>query len=126
MSKVFTDEEFKGYEFRCETTNANVGFKHVCRVFNGDIEVEEAKAVVNWGNRTWEAYQYASVLKESKSKFNVEELYTVVFFGTSIHTNSFPFTSFITFPFSKDVPCTSVNSFDSVASCTVYIISAPS
>ena len=64
---VFTDEKFEGYEFRCEITSANVGFKHVCRVYDkNNKEVEKAKSVVNWGNRTWEAYQYASVFEQSK------------------------------------------------------------
>ena len=67
MTKVFTDEKFEGYTFECETTSANVGFKHVCKVYdNSHREVEKAKAVVNWGNRTWEAYQYASVFEQSK------------------------------------------------------------
>lgn len=65
---VFTDEKFQGYTFECTTESANVGFKHVCRVFNGlNNEVDKAKSVVNWGNRTWEAYQYASVFEQSKS-----------------------------------------------------------
>ena len=68
MSRTFTDEKFTGYEFRCETTSANTGFKHVCRVFKDNEEVEEAKSVVNWGNRTWEPYQYASVFEESKAR----------------------------------------------------------
>ena len=68
MSKVFTDEKFKGYEFRCETTSANTGFKHVCRVFKDNVEIEEAKAVVNWGNRTWEPYTYACVLENAKDR----------------------------------------------------------
>ena len=64
---VFTDEKFEGYTFECETTSANVGFKHVCRVYdNSHNEIEKAKSVVNWGNRTWEAYQYASVFEQSK------------------------------------------------------------
>lgn len=68
MTKVFTDEKFEGFEFRCETTSANVGFKHVCRVFDKDNnEVDKAKAVINWGNRTWEKYQFASVFEQSKS-----------------------------------------------------------
>jgi hypothetical protein len=67
MTKVFTDEKFEGYTFECETTSANVGFKHVCRVYdNSHSEVDKAKAVVNWGNRTWESYQYASVFEQSK------------------------------------------------------------
>ena len=65
---VFTDEKFQGYTFECTTESANVGFKHVCRVFNGlNNEIDKAKSVVNWGNRTWEAYQYASVFEQSKS-----------------------------------------------------------
>lgn len=65
---VFTDEKFQGYTFECTTESANVGFKHVCRVFNGfNNEISKAKSVVNWGNRTWEAYQYASVFEQSKS-----------------------------------------------------------
>lgn len=64
---VFTDEKFQGYTFECTTESANVGFKHVCRVFNGlNNEIDKAKAAVNWGNRTWEAYQYASVFEQSK------------------------------------------------------------
>ena len=65
---VFTDEKFQGYEFRCTTEPANTGFKHVCRVFKDNIEVEEAKAVINWGNRTWEPYTYASVLESAKDR----------------------------------------------------------
>lgn len=68
MTKVFTDEKFEGFEFRCETTSANVGFKHVCKVYDkNNNEIDKAKSVVNWGNRTWEAYQYASVFEQSKS-----------------------------------------------------------
>ena len=67
MTRVFTDEKFEGYEFRCESTSANVGFKHVCRVYDKDNnEIDKAKAVINWGNRTWETYQYASVFEQSK------------------------------------------------------------
>lgn len=68
MAQTFTSEEFADYTFKCETTSANVGFKHICKVYDKDNnEVEEAKSVVNWGNRTWEAYQYASVYEQSKS-----------------------------------------------------------
>lgn len=65
---VFTDEKFQGYTFECTTESANVGFKHVCKVYdNSHSEVDKAKSVINWGNRTWEAYQYASVFEQSKS-----------------------------------------------------------
>ena len=65
---VFTDEKFTGYEFRCHTDSANTGFKHVCEVFKDNTPIEECKSVVNWGNRTWEPYQYATVLENSKDK----------------------------------------------------------
>lgn len=65
---VFTDEKFAGYEFRCTTTSANTGFKHVCEVYKDNEPIEECKSVVNWGNRTWEPYQYASVLENSKDR----------------------------------------------------------
>ena len=69
MTREFTSEEFTGYKFICETTGANVGFKHICKVFNADgEEVEKAKSIVNWGNRTWESYQYQSVFESSKGK----------------------------------------------------------
>ena len=68
MSRIFTDEKFEGYEFRCTTESANTGFKHVCRVFKDNIEVEDVKSVVNWGNRTWEPYQNACLLEISKDK----------------------------------------------------------
>ncbi|MBO7732198.1 MAG: hypothetical protein J6S67_06590 [Methanobrevibacter sp.] len=69
MTREFTCEEFTGYKFLCETTDANVGFKHICKVLdvNGE-EVKGAKSVINWGNRTWEGYQYQSVFESSKSK----------------------------------------------------------
>ena len=70
MSRTFTDEKFAGYIFECTSESANTGFKHVCRVFKDNAEIEEAKSVVNWRNRTWEAYQYASVLEEAKSKLS--------------------------------------------------------
>ena len=66
--QVFTDEKFTGYEFRCHTDSANTGFKHVCEVFKDNTPIEECKSVVNWGNRTWESYQYATVLENSKDR----------------------------------------------------------
>lgn len=69
---TFTDEKFNSYEFRCTTEDANVGFKHVCRVYDtrDNLEIANAKAVINWGNRTWESYQYQSVYEQSKQKLS--------------------------------------------------------
>ena len=66
MTTTFTDEEFKGYKFLCDTTGANMGFKHVCRVVDNEGQ-EVLKEVINWGNKTWEPYQYASVYSQAKS-----------------------------------------------------------
>ena len=66
--QTFTSEEFTGYTFKCETASANTGFKHICKVYDkNNNEIEEAKSVVNWGNRTWESYQFASVYEQSKA-----------------------------------------------------------
>ena len=71
MTKVFIDDNFKGYKFECESATANVGFKHVCKVFDANNnEITNAKSVINWGNRTWESYQYASVFEQSKQLLN--------------------------------------------------------
>ena len=66
--QVFTDKNFEGYEFRCTSTSANTGFKHICEVYKDNAPIEECKSVINWGNRTWEPYQYASVFEESKGR----------------------------------------------------------
>lgn len=65
---VFTDENFKGYEFRCTSASANTGFKHICEVYRNNEPVDSCLSVVNWGNRTWESFQYATVLQDSKDK----------------------------------------------------------
>lgn len=64
--QVFTDEKFTDYEFRCYSTSANTGFKHVCDVYKNNTIIPNCTSVVNWGNRTWEAYQYATVFESSK------------------------------------------------------------
>ena len=65
---VFADENFKGYEFRCTSASANTGFKHICEVYRNNEPVDSCLSVVNWGNRTWEPFQYATVLQDSKDK----------------------------------------------------------
>lgn len=66
--QLFTDEKFEGYEFRCYTEPANTGFKHVCDVYKDNNIISDCTSIVNWGNRTWEPYQYASVFEESKGR----------------------------------------------------------
>lgn len=74
MVQVFTSEELKGYEFRCYSAPANTGFKHICEVYKDNMPVESCKSVVNWGNRTWESYQYATVFESSKDKVQCYEI----------------------------------------------------
>ena len=66
--QVFTDENFKGYEFRCTSASANTGFKHICEVYKDNNPIDSCMSVVNWGNRPWESFQYATVLQASKDK----------------------------------------------------------
>lgn len=66
--QLFTDEKFEGYEFRCYTASANTGFKHVCDVYKDNNIISDCTSIVNWGNRTWEPYQYATVLENSKDR----------------------------------------------------------
>ena len=66
--QLFTDENFSGYEFRCYSTSANTGFKHVCDVYKDNTLIPDCTSIVNWGNRTWESYQYATVLQDSKDR----------------------------------------------------------
>ena len=66
--QVFTDENFTGYEFRCYSASANVGFKHICDVYKENTIIPNCTSIVNWGNRTWESYQYKTVFEESKGR----------------------------------------------------------
>ena len=56
-----------------EFKNTRSGFKHVAHLFLGDNEVEETK--VCYLNRTWESYQYQTVIHKliEKSKFLTQE-----------------------------------------------------
>lgn len=53
------------YEFICEWKNTRNGFKHECRLFvNGKFETS---ATCNYLNRTWESYEYQSVMLRAVS-----------------------------------------------------------
>ena len=67
---IFTDENFTGYEFRCNASNANVGYKHVCEVYKDNTILPDCTSIVTWGNRTWESYPFATVLSSSKAKLH--------------------------------------------------------
>ena len=65
----FTFEEFAGYNFECESTTAPVGFKHVCHIFDKDNQ-EVTSTSIQYLNRTWERFQFESVLSKAKEKLN--------------------------------------------------------
>lgn len=48
------------YEFICEFGNTRNGFKHECRLFVNDRF--ETSATCQYYNRTWESYDYQSVM----------------------------------------------------------------
>ena len=51
---------YNDYEFDCEWKNTRNGFKHECRLFvNGNFETS---ATCHYLNRTWERYEYQSVM----------------------------------------------------------------
>lgn len=63
ISKI--DHNGNEYEFICEWKNTRNGFKHECRLFvNGNFETV---ATFNYLNRTWESYQYQSVMLRAVS-----------------------------------------------------------
>jgi len=69
-------EEFKISEriqIRCSTQNSRTGFKHVARLVRDGDEIQTS--TVSYYNRTWERYEYQSVMKQliDKSKFLSDE-----------------------------------------------------
>ena len=66
MTQTFTDENFTGYEFRCSSINANVGYKDTCEVYKDNELIPACTSTVTWGNRRWESFTFATVLSESK------------------------------------------------------------
>jgi hypothetical protein len=66
IMQTFTDKNYTGYEFRCYTAPANVGFKHVCDVYKDNVLVHDCTSTINWGDRTWEPYPYKSVFEDAK------------------------------------------------------------
>lgn len=62
---VFELETSKGvYNVRCESVGTRNGFKHVAYVVENGFVTLEAK--INYLNRTWERYQFESLLNKVK------------------------------------------------------------
>ena len=56
----------KEIEFRCYTTNTRCGFCHTAHYVGWDYEINDTKA--SYYNRTWERFEYESVLKRAIEK----------------------------------------------------------
>ena len=56
----------KEIEFRCYTTNTRCGFCHTAHYVGWDYDLTDTKA--SYYNRTWERFDYESVLKKAIDK----------------------------------------------------------
>ena len=56
----------KEIEFRCYTTNTRCGFCHTAHYVGWDYDINDTK--VSYYNRTWERFEYESVLKRAFDK----------------------------------------------------------
>ena len=56
----------KEIEFRCYTTDTRCGFCHTAHYVGWDYEINDTKA--SYYNRTWERFEYESVLKRAIEK----------------------------------------------------------
>lgn len=56
----------KEIEFRCYTTDTRSGFCHTAHYVGWDYEINDTK--VSYYNRTWECFEYESVLKRAIEK----------------------------------------------------------
>lgn len=48
------------YSMACEWVNTNYGFKHIAHLLQNGRGIDEAKATYH--NRTWERYEYQTVM----------------------------------------------------------------
>ena len=60
----------KEIEFRCYTTNTRCGFCHTAHYVGWDYDLTDTKA--SYYNRTWERFEYESVLKRAIDKLPAE------------------------------------------------------
>lgn len=61
--KIFRED---GHTFICKFVNTRNGFKHVCEVYNDAKEQKLFETKKTYLNRTWEAYEFESVLNKAK------------------------------------------------------------
>lgn len=61
MSKLTVNN--REFEFLCHSKSTRNGFAHICRLYVDGVRFTEAK--VNYLNRTWENYEFQSVMETS-------------------------------------------------------------
>lgn len=54
------------YTFVCNSRNTRSGFAHDCTLYKNDLEIENASC--HYLNRTWECYQYQTVMLKTIRK----------------------------------------------------------
>ena len=62
MSRLFTVDE--NHEISCYTENTRNGFRHIGILFENGIEIARTK--INYLNRTWERYEYETIVEKLK------------------------------------------------------------
>lgn len=63
--KTFT---YKNYQIVCEWKKTRIAFKHEATLFKDGQEIDNAK--ICYQNRTWESYEYESVIEKLLEKTN--------------------------------------------------------
>ena len=58
-----------GFSFCCESQGTRYGFRHLCYVFKDGQEVAFAKRC--YYNRTWERWEFESVLNDAAQKVGI-------------------------------------------------------
>lgn len=61
MSKFTVNN--REFEFLCHAVRTRNGFAHVCRLYIDGVRFTEAK--INYLNRTWERYEFQSVMRRA-------------------------------------------------------------
>ena len=58
-----------GYDFVCNSEGTRYGFRHLCTVFKDGYEIAKTKCC--YYNRTWERFQFESVLNSACKKIGI-------------------------------------------------------
>jgi hypothetical protein len=72
MGKLINEKEFRlgDFVFMCRSENTSYGFRHLCTLFRGSNAVGKSKAC--YYNRTWERYEFESVLSSALKGSSLE------------------------------------------------------